>query len=38
MLTLIDQYTRECLAVEAGVSITSERVRRILERVYVNQE
>jgi len=33
MLTLIDEYTRECLAVEVGVSITSERVRRTLERV-----
>jgi len=33
MLTLIDEYTRECLAVEVGVSITSERVRRILQRI-----
>lgn len=33
MLTLIDEYTRECLAVEVGISITSERVRQILERV-----
>ena len=33
MLTLIDEFTRECPAVEVGVSITSERVRRILERV-----
>jgi putative transposase len=33
MLTLIDEYTRECLAVEVGVSMTSERVRQILERV-----
>ncbi len=33
MLTLIDEYTRECLAVEVGVSITSERVRQILQRV-----
>ena len=33
MLTLIDEYTRECLAVEVGISIKSERVRRILERV-----
>ena len=31
MLTLIDEFTRECLAVEVGISITSERVRRILE-------
>jgi len=33
MLTLIDEYTRECLAVEVGISIKSERVRQILERV-----
>jgi putative transposase len=33
MLTLIDEYTGECLAVEVGVSIKSERVRQILQRV-----
>ena len=33
LLTLIDEYTRECLAVEVGVSIKSERVRQILEKV-----
>jgi len=33
MLTLIDEYTRECFAVEVGVSIKSERVRQILQRV-----
>ncbi len=33
MLTLIDEYTRECLALEVGVSIKSERVRQILKRV-----
>ena len=33
MLTLVDEYTRECLAVEVGTSITSLDVRRILERV-----
>jgi len=33
MLTLIDEYTRECLTVEVGVSIRSERVRQILQRV-----
>lgn len=37
MLTLIDEFTRECLAVEVGVSITSERVRRILGRVCVGR-
>ena len=33
MLTLIDEYTRECLAVEVGISITSEKVRSILQRI-----
>jgi putative transposase len=33
MLTLIDEYTRECLAVEVGVSMTSEKVRGVLQRV-----
>jgi putative transposase len=33
MLTLIDEYTRECLALEVGVSIKSEKVRQILKRV-----
>jgi putative transposase len=33
MLTLIDEYTRECLAVEVGVSITSEKVRSVLQKV-----
>lgn len=33
MLTLIDEYTRECLTVEVGISIKSERVRKILQRV-----
>jgi putative transposase len=33
MLTLIDEYTRECLAVEVGVSVTSEKVRSVLQRV-----
>jgi len=33
MLTLIDEYTRECLAVEVGVSITSEKVRTVLQKV-----
>lgn len=33
MLTLIDEFTREWLAVEVGISMTSERVRRILQRV-----
>ena len=33
MLTLIDEYTRECLAVEVDTSITSLKVRQILERI-----
>lgn len=33
MLTLIDEFTRECLAVEVGVSIKSARVRKILQKV-----
>ncbi|MDQ3711589.1 MAG: IS3 family transposase [Acidobacteriota bacterium] len=33
MLTLIDEFTRECLAVEVGVSIKSARVQQILQRV-----
>lgn len=33
MLTLIDEYTRECLAVEVGVSMTDEKVRAVLQRV-----
>ena len=33
MLTLIDEYTRECLAVEVDTSITSPKVRQILEKV-----
>jgi len=33
MLTLIDEYTRECLAVEVGISIKSEKVRAVLQRV-----
>lgn len=33
MLTLIDEYTRECLAVEVGTSLTSQKVRKALERV-----
>jgi putative transposase len=37
MLTLIDEYTRECLAVEVGISIKSEQVRQVLERVCVEK-
>jgi putative transposase len=37
MLTLIDEYTRECLAVEVGISIKSERVKQILQRVCVQK-
>lgn len=33
MLTLVDEYTRECLAVEVALSMTSADVRRVLEAV-----
>ena len=33
MLTLIDEYTRECLAVEVDGSITASKVMKVLERV-----
>ncbi len=33
MLTLVDEYTRECLAVETARSITSADVKRVLERI-----
>lgn len=31
--TLVDDYTRECLAIEADTSLTGERVVRVLDRV-----
>ena len=33
ILTVVDGFTRECPAIEAGVSLTSRRVTRVLERV-----
>lgn len=33
MLTMVDAYTRECLEIEVGISIPSQRVTRVLERV-----
>ncbi len=33
MLTIVDGYTRECPAIEVGVSLGSRRVTRVLERV-----
>jgi putative transposase len=33
MLTVVDDYTRECLAVEVDTSLGSLRVRRVLERI-----
>ena len=33
LLTLIGELTRECLAVEIGVSMTGEKVRSVLKRV-----
>jgi transposase InsO family protein len=32
-LTLVDEYTKECLALYAGASLTGEDVRRVLARV-----
>ena len=32
-LTLVDDYTRECLAIEVDTSLGGERVRRVLEAV-----
>jgi putative transposase len=32
-LTLVDEYTRECLALHASSSLTGAEVRRILDRV-----
>ena len=33
MLTLVDDFTRECLAIEVDTSLGGERVRRVLENV-----
>ena len=33
MLNLVDEFTRECLAIEIASSITSAKVRHMLERV-----
>jgi putative transposase len=33
MLTVIDEWSRECLAVEVDTSLTGERVARVLERL-----
>ena len=32
-LAIVDHYTRECLALEVGLSLPGERVRRVLERL-----
>ncbi len=32
-LTVIDEFSRECLAVEVGASLTGERVTRVLQRL-----
>ena len=34
MLTLVDEFTRECLAMEVGASIRDRRVITVLERVF----
>jgi len=36
-LTLVDDYSRECLAIEADPSLGGERVRRVLEQVIVER-
>ena len=33
ILTMVDGFTRECPAIEVGVSVSSRRVTRVLERV-----
>jgi putative transposase len=33
VLAVIDEFSRECLAVEVDASLTGERVTRVLERV-----
>jgi transposase InsO family protein len=33
-LTLVDEFTRECLAIEVGGSLGARRVRAVLERVF----
>ena len=33
MLTLVDDFTRECLAIEVDTSLGGERVRRVLDKV-----
>jgi putative transposase len=32
-LTVIDEFSRECLAIEVGAALTGERVRRVLQRL-----
>jgi putative transposase len=32
-LTVIDEWSRECLAIEVDLSLTGERVTRVLERL-----
>lgn len=36
-LTAVDPYTRECLEIEVGTSIPSQRVTRVLERIGVQR-
>ena len=35
LLTIVDEYTRECLAIEVGRSLTSEDVLRVLATLFV---
>jgi putative transposase len=34
ILTLVDEFTRECLAIEVGASLGARRVIAVLERVF----
>ena len=37
ILTLVDEFTRECLAIEVGASLGARRVIAVLERVFAEQ-
>jgi putative transposase len=37
-LTIIDNYTRECLAIEVDKGITGEQVAEVLERIHLTRE
>jgi len=37
VLTVMDEYSRECLAIDAAISIPGERVTRVLDAIAVNR-